>query len=114
MIPVIARYLCPTEDARGMPEALPRWWDEHSQLDGLVARIEAALAGGRIDPANTVLSEFEEVLEAHFTLEETVYFPLVGRGELPAARRMLHRLLDGFRIHEDQEARLIGSLEAEL
>jgi iron-sulfur cluster repair protein YtfE (RIC family) len=55
-----------------------RWWDEHSQLDRLVEELESALTRGALGPATAALDELASTLEAHFTVEEEVYFPLLG------------------------------------
>ncbi len=56
-----------------------RWWQEHSELDGLVEVVVEALGGGAIDSAGESLEDLARALEAHFELEETAYFPLVER-----------------------------------
>lgn len=120
-----------------------RWWEEHSQLDRLVEELESALVRGAIGPAIAALDELTSTLEAHFTVEEEVYFPLLGTldpahqpsldaarlghnkirerleqlrqlvdgGEVPAARRALRVVLDRFRMHEEEEEKLVGRLE---
>lgn len=60
-------------------ESLQRWWQEHSELDHLVSRVEDALAGSSFEPARAALEDLADALEAHFALEESVYFPLVER-----------------------------------
>jgi iron-sulfur cluster repair protein YtfE (RIC family) len=124
-------------------DSLQRWWEEHSELDRLVADVEDALNGGRLDAAQVALAALAEALESHFNVEERVYFPLVERfspehaaivrgarmgharvtesldslrevverGEIAAARRALAMVLDLFRRHEGEEAKLIAELE---
>ncbi len=99
---------------------------------------------GSLARTSQALEELEAALDAHFTVEERVYFPLIEKlsperhtsiqaaredhlriselldelrdlvecGELTAARRALAKLLDRFRDHEIQEAKLIEDLEA--
>jgi iron-sulfur cluster repair protein YtfE (RIC family) len=124
-------------------DSLQRWWEEHSELDRLVADVEESLNAGRLEPARVALAALAEALENHFSVEERVYFPLVERfspehaaivrgarlaharvtesldtlseaverGESVAARRALALVLDLFRRHEGEEAKLIAELE---
>jgi hypothetical protein len=124
--------------------SLERWWEEHSELDRLVAAVEESLSGGRVDVSRGALDELAAALESHFDVEERVYFPLVERfspehaaivraarlghvkvvetlenlrdlverGQVGAARRILALLLERFRTHETEEARLIAELES--
>ncbi len=125
-------------------ESFQRWWQEHSELDGLVRAVEARMGRGSLARTSQALEELEAALDAHFTVEERVYFPLIEKlsperhtyiraardghlgitalldelrdlvecGELAEARRALAKLLDRFRDHEIQEAKLIEDLEA--
>ncbi len=125
-------------------QSFQRWWQEHSELDGLVREVEARMGRGSLAKTSQALEELEAALDAHFTVEERVYFPLIEKlsperhtsiqaaredhlriselldelrdlvecGELTAARRALAKLLDRFRDHEIQEAKLIEDLEA--
>ena len=73
-----------------------RWWQEHSELDALVALVVEALERGSIASAGESLDDLATALEAHFELEETAYFPLVERispDQRPAvdAARLGHR-----------------------
>ena len=61
------------------PLALPRWWQEHSELDQVVADVMKALATGNLDRPLAAVSTLKETLERHFYVEETIYFPLVER-----------------------------------
>ncbi len=120
-----------------------RWWDEHSELDRLVAELESALVRGAIAAATSALDALASTLEGHFAVEEEIYFPLlesidpahapaldaarlghgkicerleqlrqlVDGGEVPAARRVLRTVLDRFRLHEEEEEKLVGRLE---
>ena len=125
-------------------QSFQRWWQEHSELDGLVREVEARMGRGSLANTSQALEELEAALDAHFTVEERVYFPLIEKlsperhnsiqaaredhlriserldelrdlvecGALTAARRALAKLLDRFRDHEIQEAKLIEDLEA--
>ena len=66
-------------ESRYMPDGLERWWQEHSELDELVEATAEALNGGSITAAAEALAELHAALEAHFGLEEALYFPLVER-----------------------------------
>jgi hemerythrin len=59
--------------------ALPRWWEEHSELDQMVADVTQTLEASGFDAALTALSKLKQALEQHFTVEETIYFPLIER-----------------------------------
>ncbi len=130
-------------EPRGESDSLQRWWQEHSELDDLVAETAEALARGTSAAAASSLEDLAEAFEAHFEVEETNYFPLVERlspehrpalaaarlghgklrerldgvrtlvadGDLHAARAALELLLDRFRTHEAEEAKLISRLE---
>ena len=127
------------ETARGVR----RWWEEHSELDTLVAVVVEALGRGEIAPAARGLEDLSAALETHFGIEESAYFPMVERlspehgtalhaaqlshrlirksledlralidgGDLAAARSGLDVLLERFRSHEVEEAKLIARLE---
>ncbi len=60
-------------------ESLKRWWQEHSELDQLVEDVQSAMAQGSSQSAGTALEELSEALDAHFTVEENVYFPLIEK-----------------------------------
>ena len=134
-----------TKGAQGLAalDGFERWWEEHSDLDHLVAALEESLSGGRIAVSRRAVEELATALESHFDLEERVYFPLVERfspehstrvraarvahaqvsetlqslrdlieqGETLKACRVLAVLLDRFRTHEIEDARLIADLE---
>ncbi|MBM4336196.1 MAG: hemerythrin domain-containing protein [Deltaproteobacteria bacterium] len=134
-----------TKGAQGLAalDGFERWWEEHSDLDHLVAALEESLSGGRIAVSRRAVEELAGALETHFDLEERVYFPLVERfspehctrvraarvahaqvsetlqslcdlierGETLKACRVLAVLLDRFRTHEIEDARLIADLE---
>lgn len=65
--------------SRHMADGLERWWQEHSELGELVEAAADALGGGSIGSAAQALDDLHEALEAHFGLEEALYFPLVER-----------------------------------
>ncbi|MFQ5697570.1 MAG: hemerythrin domain-containing protein [Myxococcota bacterium] len=56
-----------------------RWWQEHSELDQRVRELEEAIESQHIGAANAALERLTEAIEAHFEVEEAVYFPLVER-----------------------------------
>ena len=58
-------------------ESFQRWWQEHSELDGLVQEVEARMALGSLAKTSRALEGLESALDAHFTVEECVYFPLI-------------------------------------
>ena len=60
-------------------EILTRWWQEHSELDRLVEAVETTLASRNTRTAGRVLEDLVEAMEAHFGVEENIYFPLVER-----------------------------------
>ena len=85
-------------------DSLRRWWQEHSELDELVEALEQVLASGSLVRARQAVADLEGVLDAHFTVEERVYFPLIERlspdhqGTVQAAssgHRKIGELLDG-------------------
>lgn len=59
--------------------ALPRWWEEHSELDQVVAEVAQTLASGGLDRTLGAVSALKATLERHFYVEETIYFPLIER-----------------------------------
>lgn len=59
--------------------SLPRWWEEHSEIDAMVADLSRMLAGGSLDRTLESFSKFRETVGAHFDAEETIYFPLIER-----------------------------------
>jgi len=117
--------------------AIERWWQEHSELDYLVAELVAAVERG--EGASEALDRLDEQLRAHFSVEEDVYFPLVRRlspEHAPAldlaceahkrmqedleqlrellrderrgeAIRLLSESLDRFKLHEQAETRML-------
>jgi iron-sulfur cluster repair protein YtfE (RIC family) len=58
-------------------QSLARWWEEHSELDRLVEAVEETMGGADAAEAARALEQLDEALDAHFTVEEQVYFPLV-------------------------------------
>lgn len=117
--------------------AIERWWQEHSELDYLVAELVAAVELG--EGASEALDRLDEQLRAHFSVEEDVYFPLVrnlspehapaldlacaahrrmqedleqlrellGDEKRDEAVRMLSETLDRFKLHEQAETRML-------
>jgi soluble cytochrome b562 len=140
-----ARWM-PSEDrmeGTASPASFQRWWAEHSELDALVQGVARTLETRHLAAAGSALDALADALEAHFGVEERVYFPLVERfspqhaevvrgarfghrlviealeklrdlverGEMDAARHALGAVLERFRLHEAEEARLIAELE---
>jgi iron-sulfur cluster repair protein YtfE (RIC family) len=60
-------------------DSLERWWHEHSELAELVQGVEKTLARGSLERTSQALEDLEAVLDAHFTVEESVYFPVVEK-----------------------------------
>ena len=60
-------------------KSFQRWWQEHSELDGLVREVEARMALGSLAKTSRALEGLESALDAHFTVEERVYFPLIEK-----------------------------------
>ncbi len=56
-----------------------RWWEQHSELDQLVQSLDATLASASRGKTLQALEDLESVLDAHFAVEEGVYFPLVEK-----------------------------------
>ncbi len=59
--------------------SLPRWWEEHSELHQMVAEVTQLLATGSLAATLAAFSAMEEALEGHFSIEESLYFPLIER-----------------------------------
>ena len=79
---------------------LQRWWQDHSELDQLVGKLQDATERQSVAAASAALEELAEALEGHFTVEEEVYFPLVERlrpelAETMKDARMAHLTLRG-------------------
>lgn len=68
-----------TEEPLELPLPLPRWWEEHSEIDEMVADLTRMLAGGSLDRTLASFAAFQETVHTHFDAEETTYFPLVER-----------------------------------
>jgi len=69
-----------------------RLHEEHIASIALWTRVEAALAGGKIDPAlmRTAAASLAEEIERHFAFEETELFPrLAAAGERDIAELLL-------------------------
>jgi hemerythrin len=81
-------------------ESLARWWEEHSELDALVEAVEETMGGGDVAAAGRALEKLDDALEAHFSVEENVYFPLVERfsplhSSVVEAARLGHKKIRG-------------------
>ena len=67
---------------------LRRWWEEHSELDGLVERIRSKLERGSLSAAGASIERLATRLEGHFATEEDLYFPLI-EGASPRTAQLL-------------------------
>ena len=56
---------------------------QHRQLDDFYLRVAAAVDAGQPDAARALFARFADALEAHFALEDGLYFPAL-RGLSPA------------------------------
>lgn len=66
-------------DREAASRALENWWQDHSELDYLVAAVATTIAGGSAAAASAALEDFAGALYAHLEVEEDVYFPLIER-----------------------------------
>ncbi len=95
---------------------LRRWWKEHSELDRLVEVLTETMSGGRIAAARAALEDLFEAMEAHLSVEEDVYFPLVEKlshAHIPLLReaRLAHLELRG-KLEEMRDHLSQGELDA--
>jgi hypothetical protein len=60
-------------------QSIERWWEEHSELDQLVSALEGALERSSVPTASAALEDLCDAMDAHFDVEEAVYFPLLER-----------------------------------
>ena len=95
---------------------LQRWWKEHSELDRLVEVLTETLSGGRMAAARAAFENLFEAMEAHLTVEEDVYFPLVEKlshAHIPVLReaRLAHLELRG-NLEEMRDHLSEGELDA--
>ena len=67
----------PGADTSPDPAQLQRWWQEHSELDSRVEELVATIADQNVSGARAALEELSLAMEAHLSVEEDVYFPLV-------------------------------------
>lgn len=54
------------------------WWQQHTDLDDLVRALEETLPRGG-ETARAAWTAFAQAIDAHFAVEEDVYFGLVHR-----------------------------------
>lgn len=66
----------PLRQPRGELES---WWSEHGELDRLFGGLFSIIASGRAAAASDAFEDLAEALEAHLSVEEDVYFPLIER-----------------------------------
>jgi hemerythrin len=95
---------------------LQRWWKEHSELDRLVEVLTETMSGGRMAAARAALEDLFEAMEAHLSVEEDVYFPLVEKlahAHIPLLReaRLAHLELRG-NLEEMRDHLSQGELDA--
>ncbi|HEY8122306.1 MAG TPA: hemerythrin domain-containing protein [Myxococcota bacterium] len=74
-------------DLRLRREAL-RVASQHHQLDQFHEVFESALARGDVHSAQQSFARFADALEAHFQLEEQVYFPALHGRDVAAASEL--------------------------
>ena len=60
-------------------ELVNRWRQQHSDLDRMIEDVSQAIESGSSQAAGAALEELGDELEAHFAVEEEVYFPLIER-----------------------------------
>ena len=77
---------------------------QHRQLGEFLARLAAALDGGRTSEALAAFQRFADALEAHLSLEDGLYFPAL-RGLRPALEPELESLAGE---HQTLRERLVG------
>jgi hypothetical protein len=77
---------------------------QHRQLDELYLHVRSALERGEASSARPAFARFADACEAHFALEDGLYFPAL-RGLAPTLARELAAL-------EDEHQRLRESLSA--
>jgi hemerythrin-like domain-containing protein len=83
---------------------------QHRQLDDFYLRVATALDEGELDTARAAFARFSDALEAHFALEEGLYFPAL-HGLRPGLGRDLERLCDEHQQLRETLARLARSIE---
>lgn len=69
---------------------------QHRQLDGLYAAVGEALRRGARGEAISAFTRLRDALEAHFSLEDELYFPAV-HGMHPDCEALLTSLVDDHR-----------------
>jgi hypothetical protein len=81
-------------------QSIERWWEEHSELDQLVSVLAGALERSSVPAASAALEDLCGAMDAHFDVEEAVYFPLLERlspthGASAKAAREVHARVRG-------------------
>lgn len=116
---------------------------QHRQLDELYALVEERMRAGDAEGAGLAFQRFGDALEAHFSLEDSLYFPALhgmhpeleeplahlvrehvvlreqvgtvqsrlDARDLPGADTGLERLIPDLARHEEEEERLLASLQ---
>lgn len=83
--------------------SIERWWEEHSELDQLVSALAGALERSGVAAASAALEDLYDAMDAHFDVEEGMYFPLLER--LPSTHGADVKAL------REAHARIRGDLE---
>ena len=84
---------------------------QHRQLDDFYLHVAAALDGGQTETARAVFLRFSDALEAHFALEDGLYFPAL-RGLRPGLAGDLERLCDEHQQLRETLVRVAHSIES--
>ena len=85
---------------------------QHRQLDEFYARVASALRADERDTARAAFARFADALEAHFALEDGLYFPAL-RGLRPALGADLERLCDEHQVLREQLAGVARAIDRE-
>ncbi len=67
---------------------LRRWWEKHSELEGLVETIRLELRRGSLSEASASISRLAIRLEEHLATEERLYFPVIERASWRNVERL--------------------------
>ena len=84
---------------------------QHRQLDDFHARVAGALERDEPDAARAAFARFADALEAHFALEDGLYFPAL-RGLVPRLAGDLEALCDEHQMLREQVAEVARLVEA--
>ena len=84
---------------------------QHRQLDDFYLRVAAAVDGDQPDAARAAFARFADALEAHFALEDGLYFPAL-RGLSPALGPTLEALCDEHQALRERLAHVARRIDA--